>query len=121
MNILGAIPLGDIKGVGPFMDSIASEADATKSISTGLISTMIATITTIAGLAFLMYFIVGGLKWIVAGGDKTKVQEAQAQMTQAAVGLIAVTVSIFIAGVVAGVIGVDFLNPVKVIETFPTP
>jgi hypothetical protein len=72
-----------------------------------------------AGMAFVIYFIVGGFKWITSSGDKSKAEEAKTELTQAAIGLIVVAVSIFIAGIVGGVVGINLLNPLKIL--FPTP
>lgn len=74
---------------------------------------LLTTITVVAGLAFTLYFMLGGLKWITSSGDKSKAEEAKTELTQGAIGLIVVTISYFIAGIVGGVIGLDILNPLK--------
>jgi len=107
------IDLGGITGVGKFQDA-ATVTNPKESFGI-LISSLISTITIIGGLAFLIYFIVGGLKWITSGGDKGKVSEAQTQMTQAAVGLIVIVVSYFLTGIVGSVLGLNILNPFKVL------
>jgi len=105
------IPLGDpITGVGPLQNITDLQGQ-----TGGFISDLIATITVFGGLAFLVYFFLGALKWITAGGDKGKVAEAQASMTQGAVGLIALVASYFIIGIVGAVLGLDILNPFKVL------
>ncbi len=118
MNIItqvlaaGDIKLGNgITGVGPFQAVMAGDV-----VQTNLgkfISSLVTTITVIGSLAFVVYFTVAGLKWITAGGDKGKVAEAQTQMTQAAIGLIAMVASYFIIGIVGAVLGIDILNPFK--------
>jgi len=82
------------------------------------ISTIIGTLTVVAGLAFLVFFFLGAVKWISAGGDKGKVQEAQAEMINGIIGLIVVVVAYFIVGIVGGILGLDILNPMKVINSF---
>jgi len=113
------INLGDIKGAGPFgFFTEAVSASSTKSTLGNIISSVITTLTVVGSLAFVIYFTLGGLKWITAGGDKNKVQEAQTSMTQAAIGLIAIVASYFIIGIVGAILGLDILNPFK--SLFPT-
>ena len=117
-NVFAAgVPLGGIEGIGKFQDAAAA---ANPSVPFGtLISSLITTITVVGSLAFVLYFTLGGLKWIIAGGDKTKVSEAQTSMTQAAIGLIVIVVSYFIIGIVGAVLGIDILNPIKSLNLAP--
>ena len=108
---------GDITGVGPFQNLMTSGGVETQ---TGVfISSLLGTITVVGGLAFLVYFFLGALRWIVAGGDKGKVAESQASMTQGLIGLVAIVAAYFIIGIVGGVLGLDILNPLSVL--FRTP
>lgn len=100
------VDLGPIQGVGNFQKATGSEGMLSK-----YMSTIITSITVMAGMAFVIYFIVGGFKWITSSGDKNKAEEAKTELTQAAIGLIVVAVSYFIAGIVGGVVGIDLLNP----------
>lgn len=79
-------------------------------------SNLLSFITTVGGLMFLLYFILGGLSWITAGGDKAKVDEAKSKMTSAAVGLIVIVSSYAIAFIIGKVLGIDILNPSKIIQ-----
>ncbi|NCP47554.1 hypothetical protein AUJ42_00985 [Candidatus Collierbacteria bacterium CG1_02_44_10] len=105
------IPLGsEVGGVGPFQTGISG------AVQTGLgtfLSNIITTITVVGSLAFVIFFTLGGLEWITAGGDKAKVSSAQTQMTQATIGLIAIVASYFIIGIVGAVLGLDILRPFK--------
>lgn len=106
------IPLGTgITGTGPFQTVL--DRGATQTQLGTLLSNLITTLTVVGSLAFVVYFTLGGLKWIIAGGDKAKVSEAQTSMTQAAIGLIVIVVSFFIIGIVGAVLGIDILNPFK--------
>ncbi len=93
------IPLGPIEGTGEFQKSGTALSQLGP-----FISTMVNVITVTAGLAFLLYFAIGGLKWITSSGEKAKAEEAKTELTQAAIGLIVVAVSYFIAGIVGGVV-----------------
>lgn len=103
------IDLGEeISGVGDFQTGISG------GVQTGLgtlLSNIITTLTVVGSLAFVIYFTIGGLKWITAGGDKGKIEESKAQMTQSAIGLIVIVVSFFVVGIVGAVLGIDILNP----------
>ena len=83
-----------------------------------MLSAIVTTLTVVGGLAFVIFFTLGGLKWLTAGGDKNKVSEAQAQMTQGVIGLVAIVAGLFIVGLVGGVLGINILNPFKTL--FPT-
>lgn len=108
------IDVGGLKGIGPFQfEKNSVTANETQNQLGSILSTVITTLTVVAGLAFVIFFTLGGLKWLTAGGDKTKVQQAQQQMTQGVIGLVAVTSSLFIVGVVGGALGIDILNPFK--------
>lgn len=103
------IPLGDeIGGVGTYQTAVSGSVQTNLG---SLLSNLITTISVVGSLAFVIYFTIGGLKWITAGGDKAKVGEAQTQMTQAAIGLIAMVSSYFIIGIVGAVLGIDILRP----------
>ncbi len=105
------IDLGkEISGVGDFQTGMSGGVQS--GLGT-LLSNLITTLTVVGSLAFVVYFTIGGLKWITAGGDKAKVSEAQTQMTQAAIGLIVIVVSFFVVGIVGAVLGIDILNPYK--------
>lgn len=83
----------------------------------GIISLILGFLTVLAGLAFLMYFIFGGLQWTLAGGDTGKVDNAKKQMTNGAIGLIIVIVAYGIMAIVGSVVGLDLLNPGEVIQS----
>jgi len=80
-----------------------------------LISTLVGALTAIAGLGFLIYFMIGGITWITAGDDQAKHQKAKKQLTDAAIGLIVVAVAYAIAGVIGVVLGIDILNPATIL------
>lgn len=107
----GATSLGSISGTGQFQTGTSDTSIVGK-----LISSIVTTFTVIGGIAFVVYFFIGALKWITAGGDKTKVAEAQNQMTQGAIGLIALVASYFVVGIVGGVLGLDIFNPITTLQ-----
>jgi len=108
------ITIGTIRGVGPFGFEDETVSDlTTKSQFGSIISTIVTTLTVIGGLAFAIFFTLGGLKWLTAGGDKAKVQEAQNQMTQGVIGLVVLVAGLFVIGLIGNILGIDILNPFK--------
>ncbi len=116
------IDVGGIKGLGPFgfETNVVSRAETQTQLGK-ILSSVITTLTVVGGLAFVIFFTLGGLKWLTAGGDKTKVSEAQAQMTQGVIGLVAIVAGLFIVGLVGNVLGIDILNPFNTLFSSTTP
>lgn len=81
-----------------------------------LMSNVLVILTVVAGMAFVLYFLLGGLNWITAGGDKGKIDKAKGMMTNGAIGLIIIALSYSIAWIVGKAIGIDILNPAKIIS-----
>ena len=76
-----------------------------------LISNVLVVLTVTAGIAFVLMFLLGGLNWITAGGDKGKIDKAKSMMTNGAIGLIVIAVSYAVAWIVGKALGLDILNP----------
>lgn len=111
------VPLGTLKPpTEAFAPQDYTALGATEPLSRFL-SVFVGFATTLAGLMFLIYFIFAGLAWVTAGGDKGKVENAQHQMTNAALGLMIVIASYAIVGIVGGVLGLDILNPGQILRS----
>jgi len=65
----------------------------------------------IAAVFFFVYLIIGGIKWIMSGGDKAKVEAARNQITHALIGLLVVFGSWIIVSLVKTMFGIDIFNP----------
>lgn len=63
-----------------------------------------------AGIALLIMLIVGGFKWMTAGGDAKKAQSAQLTLTYAIIGLVTIICVWFIFLLIKTITGVDVLN-----------
>ena len=75
---------------GSFDINIGDETKSRVAINTDLgsfISKSISAIIMVAGLATFMYLIYGGISWITAGGDKSKIEEARSKITNGIIGL----------------------------------
>ena len=68
-------------------------------------------IISVGGLALLLYLAWGGLEWVIAGGDKGKVENARAKITQGIIGMIILASTVAISIAVSAVLGIDLLNP----------
>ena len=65
-----------------------------------LIGTVITLIFIVAIVIALFYLIWGGIKWLLSGGDKGKVDAARSHIVAAIVGLVIIFLSYFILSVV---------------------
>lgn len=88
----------------------AGIADYTSSLE-GIISNVLVVLTVIAGITFMLWFLLGGLNWISAGGKSDKIENAKAMMTNGAIGLIIVALSYAIVWIVGQVVGIPILEP----------
>lgn len=112
-------PLGKIggKGLGPFGKIDFSAQGALEAI-TRTISSIIGIMTVAAGIWFIFQFLVGGFGWMSAGGDKSKLQEAQHRLTNSFIGLIIVVAGWAILALAGEFFGYDILitNPGELIK-----
>lgn len=74
------------------------------------IATLWQTLIIVGGLAFILYFLWGGLNWIMAGGDKSKLEESKAKITQGLIGLALLAASYVIIRFLESAIGLNLLN-----------
>ena len=51
------------------------------------VTNAISAIIIVAGIATFLYMISGGVQWVMSGGEKEKLNEAKARITQAIIGL----------------------------------
>lgn len=65
----------------------------------------------VAAVFFFVYLVIGGIKWIMSGGDKAKVEAARNQITHALIGLVVVFGAWIIASLVKTILGIDIFNP----------
>jgi hypothetical protein len=68
----------------------------------------------VGGLAVLLYFVWGGIQWIVAGGDASKIQAARDRMTNAVIGMIILVGSFVIVELISTIFfggEYNLLNP----------
>ncbi len=76
----------------------------------GLISFAVTAIIIVAGLIFFFMLIIGGLRWILSGGDKAQTESARSQITAALIGLVIIFSAWAIVTLVENVFGFNVLN-----------
>lgn len=63
-----------------------------------------------ASVIFFIWLLIGGIQWILSGGDKQKTEAARNQITSALVGLVIVFSAWAIAQLLKTLFGIDILN-----------
>lgn len=111
-------PIGTIDGIGNFVPT--ADKPATTQLE-NIFSTVLGFLTITAGLAFLVYFIIGALNWVTAGGDSKKVDDAKHYMTNGAIGMIAIVAAYSITWIVGEVLGIKILEPGNTIQSIFAP
>jgi len=76
----------------------------------GIVSGFIRLVLVIAGLAFFFILVMGGVNWILSGGDKAKTEGARNQITAALVGLVIVFSAWAILQLIKTFFGVDLFS-----------
>lgn len=74
------------------------------------VSVIVQILLTLAVIIAVIYLIYGGIKWILSGGDKAKVEAARNTIIGGIIGLVLVFLAYFIISVVANLFGVNIAN-----------
>lgn len=69
-------------------------------------------VVTVGGLLFLLYLVWGGIEWMTAAGDKSKVENAQHKITNSVIGLAVLVGSYALTLFIQGVFKINLLQPV---------
>jgi len=83
-----------------------------------VLSNVIGFITLIAGIAFIMYFMIGAINWITSAGDATKSQKARSMLTNALIGLAITVLAYPIASILGKLFGIPLVWPAELINSF---
>lgn len=75
----------------------------------------------IAGIVFFFMLVIGGIKWILSGGDKNQTESARNQITAALVGLVIVFAAWAIANLLGTFFGVGVFKFTLPTVNAPTP
>lgn len=100
------IELGPLEGIGPLgSPELTNERTAVGTFIT-ILSSIIGIITIIAIIWFVFVFFIGAISWLSSGGDKTKLQNAQKQITTGIIGLLIVLFATFFINLIGNLIGI---------------
>jgi hypothetical protein len=75
-----------------------------------MISNVITLIFSFSGVAVVLYFLWGAFDWIMSGGDKEKVGNARKKMTTAIIGLLLLSLTFAIMGIISQLTSVNILG-----------
>ncbi|MDO8503751.1 MAG: hypothetical protein Q7S60_03600 [bacterium] len=75
-----------------------------------IVSGVIKILVIAAAILFFVWLVLGGIRWIISGGDKAKTEEARNQITSALVGLVVVFSAWAIAQLIKTLFGFDLFN-----------
>lgn len=120
-QLISQADIGTINGMGRFVPEQAGGTGTGPGQLELIFTTLFGFLTIVAGLSFLVYFMIGALNWVTAGGDSKKVDDAKHYMTNGAIGMIAIVAAYSIIWIVGSVLGLDILNPATEIENIQTP
>lgn len=84
----------------------------------GVIGTIIIVLFIGAALVALFFLIWGGIKWIMSGGDKGKVETARSTIIAALIGLVITFLAFFLLSFILSIFGLSINN--LVIPNLPT-
>ena len=76
------------------------------------ISAIIGSLTIVAGLCLLLYFIMGAFRWVTSGGDAKHLDSAKGQIINALIGFILVVIGWFFVRLIGQILGIDIVNPI---------
>lgn len=76
----------------------------------GFLGNILSGVMVIALLMALLYLVWGAVQWIYSGGDSSKVQKARDRMTQAMVGILVLSATLAIFGLLQAFLGVEIIQ-----------
>ena len=80
----------------------------------GIVSGAISLAMLVVALVFFFFLILGGLKWVMSGGDQKNVEAARAQITNALIGLAIVFAAFAIMKLIETIFGITLLGPMSI-------
>lgn len=83
-----------------------------------IIASTILLVIAIAGLVFFVMLLMGGLRYLTAGGDEKSITAARQTLTNAFIGLIIVVASFVVAQIIFAVFNID---PLVQVINLPSP
>ncbi len=79
-----------------------------------LIANIFTVIITVIGLAGFVMFVIGGLTWMIAGGDTNKVATARNSMTYTVIGMVVTLSAFIILNLIASFTGISIITQFRI-------
>lgn len=79
-----------------------------------LISAFVQLLIVVAAVVFFFILVVGGIRWIVSGGDKAQTEAARSQITAGLIGLVIVFSAWAILAAIDVFFGIDILGGLSI-------
>lgn len=122
MNIAAPLKLAQtsLGRIEPVADTTLTRGSDTTAVLTNLetfISQILAVLTVVASIFFIVNMMLAAVNWITAGGDSGKIAKAREAMVQNVVGLIIVVGSYGAMGLIGQIVGLQLLRPAEVLQT----
>lgn len=76
----------------------------------GIIAAALKLALVVAAIVFFFILVIGGIRWIISGGDKAHTEAARAQITSALIGLVIVFAAWAIAQLIGTFFNVEIFN-----------
>lgn len=76
----------------------------------GIVAAALKLALVVAAIVFFFILVIGGIRWIVSGGDKAQTEASRAQITSALVGLVIVFAAWAITQLIGTFFGVEIFN-----------
>ena len=100
------VELGPLEGIGKLgSPDLTNEVTAVATF-VNILSNIIGVMTIIAVIWFTFVLLTGAIGWLASGGDKTKLQNAQKQITTGIIGLVIVLIATFLIDLIGSLIGI---------------
>lgn len=116
-NLLAADPT--IINLAPSAVSGAKGFEGLSSITVGgILQGAITLVLVVAAVIFFFMLVVGGIKWILSGGDKGQTESARNQITAALIGLVIVFAAWAIANLLGSLFGITIFSGQFTLPTF---
>ncbi len=100
--------LADAKFTIPIDSPTTLEADAPSAAS--YISTILAFLTILGGIWFILWIIIAAFNWISAEGKPDKLEKARTSLIHAITGLVILIAAYAITGLIGSILGIDFFE-----------
>lgn len=104
--------IGEVGCVGRFCEEL-KESENPGTTLESFFSVLLLFFTTLGGLMFIIYFVLGCFTWLTSEGEKEKLQRATSQMTNALLGLVILVASYSLIFIVGRILGLDILSPAQ--------